>query len=96
MLSFRNTVLIVLFGIALAGQAWADGAVIQVKGMVCAFCSQGLTKKFGAEAAVEKVNVNLDNKLVQLGFKTGQSLTDGRIKELIEDAGFSIVKITRE
>ena len=77
------------------GSLWANDIVIKVDGMVCAFCSQGLTKAFNKEDAVEKVDVDLTKKTVSLKTKTGKDLTDGHIGEIIEDAGFKLRGIER-
>jgi periplasmic mercuric ion binding protein len=69
---------------ALAGQELKVG----VKGMVCAFCAQGIEKKFKAQKEVESVDVSLENKLVKLKFKDGQRLPDEKISEILKDAGY--------
>jgi mercuric ion binding protein len=69
---------------------------VQVNGMVCSFCAQGLTKKFGAHEAVEGIRVDLDHKLVELSLKEGKSLSDDTVKALIQDAGFNVEKVTRQ
>ena len=51
---------------ALAGQRHIT---VHVKGMVCAFCSQGITKKFKAQDAVNDVHVDMTKKEVQLALK---------------------------
>lgn len=68
---------------------------VTVKGMVCGFCAQGITKKFNAESAVRKVDVSLKNKLVTLDLKDGQNLTDNRIETLLKESGYNVEKIER-
>lgn len=62
--------------------------VVGVKGMVCAFCAQGIEKKFKAQKEVEKVEVSLEKKTVTLTFKPGQSLSRKKIAEIIADSGY--------
>lgn len=62
---------------------------VTVKGMVCAFCAQGIEKKFMAQPEVAKVEVSLANKYVKLIFKDQQRLTNDKIAELLKDAGFT-------
>lgn len=69
---------------------------ITVKGMVCSFCSQGITKKFTDQPAVKTVNVNLDNHLVSLELKDDQKITDEVITKTLTDAGYGVEKITRQ
>ena len=68
---------------------------VKVKGMVCAFCGQGLTKTFKSQAAVDTVDVDLDKKEVGLKMKDGKDLPDAEIATIIRDAGFNLDKIER-
>lgn len=61
---------------------------INVKGMVCAFCSQGLTKTFKKLPEVETVHVSLEEKFVHLKMKKDQSLDSEKILNLIKEAGY--------
>lgn len=61
---------------------------VKVKGMVCAFCAQGLTKAFKKLPEVEKVNVSLEEKFVHLVLKKDASLEDTKIIDTIKDAGY--------
>lgn len=78
-----------------SAEAFAAGAKVTVNGMVCAFCAQGIKKKFSTEP-VEKVEVDLDKKLVSLEFKPGKTLSDEQIQTAIKEAGYKVVKIERE
>jgi mercuric ion binding protein len=77
--------------------AWAAPKEIHitVNGMVCAFCAQGITKKFSAEPAVAKVDVSLTNKKVDLSLKEGKDVSDDTIRRVLTEAGYAIVKIER-
>jgi mercuric ion binding protein len=81
------TTLVLFSSIVMAGEELKVG----VKGMVCAFCAQGIEKKFKAEPEVEKVQVSLENKYVLLNFKDGKRLTDEKIKQILKDAGYEAV-----
>lgn len=61
---------------------------VGVKGMVCAFCAQGIEKKFKAQSEVESVQVSLESKFVLLKFKEGQHLSKDKIIEILKDAGY--------
>lgn len=69
---------------------------VNVKGMVCAFCAQGITKKFNAETAVSKVDVSLEKKTVKLSVKEGQDIPDAKIEGILKDSGFTVEKIIRD
>ena len=72
---------------AIAGEELTVG----VKGMVCAFCAQGIEKKFSAQPEVEKIQVSLEKKFVKINFKDGQSLSSDKIKEILKDAGYEAI-----
>ena len=75
--------------------AHAETDKITVNGMVCAFCAAGIEKSFGKVAAVDKTIVDLDNKLVTIITKNGQTVDDAAITEIIKDNGFDTVNIER-
>ena len=78
-----------------ASFAHAASATIQVKGMVCAFCAQGIEKKFKALPETAKVKVSLETKLVSLDFKDGKDVSNETITKIINDAGYDVLKIER-
>ncbi|MBK9294505.1 MAG: cation transporter [Oligoflexia bacterium] len=84
--------LLVILSILTSLPAFAGEEVqVGVKGMVCAFCAQGIEKKFKGEPAVEKIKVSLEKKYVKLTFKDGQKLSKEKISELLKDAGYEAV-----
>ena len=64
---------------------------VGVKGMVCAFCAQGIEKKFKSQPEVASVEVSLENKYVKLKFKEGKSLGKDKITEIINESGYEAV-----
>lgn len=74
----------------------STGLEIKVKGMVCSFCTTGIEKKFKEQSEVENVVVDMDKSLVTVALKSDQSLSDDKIKELIESAGFNVAEILRK
>lgn len=82
--------------IAMPLLAQAKPVTVQVKGMVCAFCAQGIEKKFKALPEIASVKVSLESKKVDLDTKEGKDLTDEQIKKIISDAGYDVLKIERD
>ena len=74
----------------------AEQIHVTVNGMVCAFCAQGIKKSFSKLDGVTNVDPNLDSKDVRIDTMKDGQVTDEKIKELIHDAGFEVVGITRE
>ncbi len=78
------------------GAAKAETIKVSVNGLVCAFCATGIEKTFNKQATVDKVKVDLENKLVTINTKPDQTLDDKTVTGLITDAGYSVTGITRE
>ena len=78
--------------------AFAPAATIEidVNGLVCAFCAQGIEKKLRAFPATEDVVVSLEQKLVALATKPGQDVADDEIRRALTDAGYAVKAIHRE
>lgn len=89
--------LLALLIIGLVGSsAYADHhrISVSVKGMVCSFCAQGITKKLKSEG-VDQISVDLEKKLVNFQTKDGKELSNEGITKLLEEAGYSVEKIER-
>jgi len=69
-----------------------DKIDVTVKGMVCSFCSQGITKKF-KEENVKNVHVDLEKHLVSLELNDGQKLEAAKIEQILKDSGYGVEKI---
>ena len=66
---------------------------IYVKGMVCAFCAQGLTKTFQSQKGVLSVDARLEDGAVVLQVREDAPLANTMIEELVKDAGFDVLRI---
>jgi mercuric ion binding protein len=74
----------------------AKPITVKVKGMVCAFCAQGIEKKFKALSEIEKVHVSLETKKVDLETKKDKDIDDQQITKIITEAGYDVQGIERE
>ena len=81
--------------VAAATPAQAKTIKIDVDGLVCAFCAQGIEKKMKAQAATDKVFVSLEKKIVAVALKEGQDISDEKLKSEITDAGYVVRGISR-
>ena len=79
-----------------AGAVRAEEIRVTVNGMVCAFCAQGIKKQFSAVEGVERVDPDLEHRLVVIHAKAGATLPDEKIKSIIKDAGYDVVSIERK
>ncbi len=66
----------------------ANEVKVGVKGMVCAFCAQGIEKRLKSNKEVESVQVSLENKFVKIKFKDGQKLSNEKIGIILKEAGY--------
>jgi len=69
---------------------------MEVNGLVCAFCAQGIEKKLRAFPATADVVVSLEKKLVALSTKDGQDIPDDELRSALTNAGYTVKAIHRE
>ena len=74
---------------------FAEQVKVDVNGMVCSLCAQGIKKKFTG-LGIEKVDVDLDKKVVLLENKDKIAMTNEKISELIKESGYATVSIERK
>ena len=86
--------IVVIFGLTAAVSA--DTIKATVNGMVCGFCATGIEKTFKAQPEVKTVDVDLENKLVTIQTKQGRTLDDAKIKKLLGNAGYSVVRVSHD
>ena len=69
---------------------------IQVKGLACPFCVQGLEKHLKKLDAVEGVSTSLKKGEVVLHLKPGQTVDEKELQQAVKKAGFTAGKIRFE
>jgi mercuric ion binding protein len=85
----------VALGCALAATAHAKTVKMEVNGMVCAFCAQGIEKRLRAMAPTEDVYVSLQKKLVAVALKDGQDIPDDTLIASMKEAGYDVTSVQR-
>jgi len=68
---------------------------VEVNGLVCAFCAQGITSAFSKEPETQNVLVSLEHRLVAIELKPGTDMSDDRVTEVLVDAGYDVVGMKR-
>ncbi|UHQ19864.1 heavy-metal-associated domain-containing protein [Lysobacter sp. KIS68-7] len=81
--------------LAVAPGAFAKTIEMDVNGLVCAFCAQGIEKTLKGFPATEQVFVSLEHRIVAVELKDGQDIDDAALKKAITDAGYALVTIRR-
>ena len=85
-------------GIALALTVNVAGAAtieMDVNGLVCAFCAQGIEKKLRSYPATSDVVVSLEQRLVAVATKDGEDIPDAELRRALTDAGYTVTGIRR-
>jgi copper chaperone CopZ len=94
---FSRLLTAVALALSLVGTAAPSFAATSVKvnvnGMVCAFCAQGIEKRLSKLPATKAVYVDLKQKLVIVEAKDGQTLDATTITTEITDAGYDVTKL---
>ncbi len=79
----------------MATPIFAKDIKVTVKGMVCGFCAQGITKKFKAQPEIESIDVSLEKKTVSIKTKNQQDISDQAITQILTESGYNVEKIER-
>jgi copper chaperone CopZ len=87
----------VLISVLLLAGASAQAGTIEmnVNGLVCAFCAQGIEKQLRKFPATADVIVSLEHKLVAVGLKDGQDIPDTELRRALTNAGYTVKAIQR-
>jgi copper chaperone CopZ len=87
----------VLVSLVVLGSAAAQAATIEmnVNGLVCAFCAQGIEKQLRKFPATADVIVSLEQKLVAVALKDGQDIPDTELRRALTNAGYTVKAIER-
>jgi mercuric ion binding protein len=85
----------VVLGVLIGSPAGAVTIEMNVNGLVCAFCAQGIEKKLRKLPATADVVVSLEQRLVAVGLKDGQDISDAELRKALTDAGYKVTGIQR-
>ena len=77
----KNLLLVTLF---LSMNIYAQTQRIEVLGMVCAFCAQGIEKSFSSDENIKDVFVNLKEYLLKLSFNVDELEELVKVKTIID------------
>jgi len=90
---FKTVVFVALAGVS--SLASAKTIEMDVNGLVCAFCAQGISKTMKGFPATDGVLVSLEHRLVAVHLKDGQDIADAELQKAITDAGYKLVAVHR-
>lgn len=87
----------IVFSLMLGFSSLVSAKTIEmdVNGLVCAFCAQGIQKTLKAFPAAEAVYVSLENRIVAVQLKDGSDIDDATLRKAMTDSGYTVVAIRR-
>jgi copper chaperone CopZ len=90
---FKTLIAAVL--IAFSNITLAATIEMQVNGLVCGFCAQGIEKTLRKNPAAADVLVSLEDRLVAIATKDGADISNDELTKALTDAGYTVKAITR-
>ena len=91
-----SRLIIFIISLGICSFAAADTIKVTIKGTACDLCESAIKDTFRAQPEVKTVDVDLQNKLVTIQTKQGQTMDDSKIRKLLGNAGYLVVAIARE
>ena len=93
---FKSVLLAMIFAVSVSGNALASNKImVKVNGLVCDFCIQSIGMMLKKEASVASSTIDMKQKFVIIHTKNGKNISDQRIAQLIEKAGYTVVSVKR-
>ena len=87
---------IFVISLGICSLASAETIKATIKGTACDLCGSAIEKTFRAQREVKGVDVDLENKLVTIHTRQGETMDDSKIRRLLGNAGYSVVAVTKE
>jgi copper chaperone CopZ len=81
--------------VASGSPAFAGTIEMEVNGLVCAFCAQGIEKKLRSFPATVDVVVSLEQRLVAVATRDNLDIGDEELRRALTDAGYAVMSIRR-
>lgn len=92
------TGLLMITAAALASSSHPGGEriTLRVDGLSCPFCAYGLEKNIKSLGGVSNLDIKVNDGIATFDVKSGVTITDGQLKKVVQDAGFTLRDIKRE
>lgn len=88
--NMRQIILLMGFALLLPATAWTQELELEINGMVCAFCAQGIERSLKRDPAVKDVKVDLGEMRVDVSLHEGQELSKSRANEIVRSSGYEL------
>jgi len=90
----KYLILIIISCLTAVGHAQFTRARLQATGHTCAMCSNAVNKALQQVPFIEKVYSDIKNSAFDIQFKSGQLVNIDELRLAVEDAGFSVGKLS--
>ncbi|KQY50365.1 heavy-metal-associated domain-containing protein [Lysobacter sp. Root494] len=87
--------LLAMLLLSLSPLASAGTIEMEVNGLVCGFCAQGIEKTLKGLPATEGVFVSLEHRLVAVKLREGADIEEATLRKALKDSGYTVVGIRR-
>ncbi len=94
--SIRSILLTLSLLLSFGASAAPTQYELRVDGLACPFCAYGIEKKFIKTEGVKSVDIDLQNGLVIVKTGEGKTFKEDKLKEIINDAGFTMKSMTEK
>lgn len=75
-------------------RAQFSSAKLSAAGLTCAMCTKAIYNSLGKLPSVEKIDTDIKNSSFLINFKKGAQVDPDALKKAVEDAGFSVSKLS--
>ncbi len=89
-------ILLILLVVSTTGFSQYRNVALQAAGLTCSICSNAINKALKPLSFIEKIDTDLKNNLFVITVKPGTTPDFDLLKKKVEDAGFSVGKLTVE
>jgi len=83
-----------VMSLSVCSLAVADTITATIHGNACNLCATAIEKTFRAQPEVK--SVDLENRVITIETKRGQTMDDAKMKKLLADAGYAVVTVARK
>jgi len=86
----KNILLVLAISISMTIKAQVTKVSLQASGLTCSMCSNAINKALKSLDFVDKVEADIKNYRFEISFKEASHVDFNKIREKVEDAGFSV------
>jgi copper chaperone CopZ len=90
----KNIFLAIALIVSINASAQITKVTLQASGLTCSMCSNSINKALQTLPSVQKVMANIKTSSFDITFKPGATVSFDELKNKVEDAGFSVAKMT--